>query len=173
MWLVHKQLCFSLINLYSCTWTVKLDTCNRIVKATNHSQSFQPNPLIIELLPIAIATTTYSEKKLWNFQNWGIFYSDNVSTGYIILIVFVVFRKLYRLWLIGNKTSCRPFLSVIILVIDKSNFSLAIVRFCQSLVWLQTTLGPITITNKVNYPISAKKKITIVNSVTLSSNDIK
>ena len=91
----------------------------------------------------------------------------------LILIVFVVFRKLYRLWLIGNKTLCRPFLSVIILVIDKSNFSFAIVRFCQSLVWLQTTLGPITITNKVNYSISAKKKITIVNSVTLSSNDIK
>ena len=173
MWLVHKQLCFSLINLYSCTWTVKLDTCNRIVKATNHSQSFQPNPLIIELLPIAIATTTYSEK------NCGIsrieeFFTQTMSLpDILILIVFVVFRKLYRLWLIGNKTSCRPFLSVITLVIDKSNFSLAIVRFCQSLVWLQTTLGPITITNKVNYPISAKKKITIVNSVTLSSNDIK
>ena len=91
----------------------------------------------------------------------------------LILIVFVVFQKLYRLWLIGNKTLCRPFLSVIILVIDKSNFSFAIVRFCQSLVWLQTTLGPITITNIVNYPISAKKKITIVNSVTLSFNDIK
>ena len=88
----------------------------------------------------------------------------------LILIVLVVFRKLYRLWLIGNKTLCRPFLSVIILVIDKSKFSFAIVRFY---VWLQTTLGPITITNKVNYPISAKKKITIVNSVTLSSNNIK
>ena len=63
----------------------------------------------------------------------------------LILIVFVVFRKLCRLWLIGNKTLCRPFLSVIILVIDKSNFSFVIVRFCQSLVWLQTTLDPLLI----------------------------
>ena len=39
-------------------------------------------------------------------------------------------RKLYILWIIDNRTSCRPFQSVIILVINKSDSRRAIVRFC-------------------------------------------
>ena len=37
-------------------------------------------------------------------------------------------------------TSCRPILSVIILVINKSDSHFAVVRLCYSLVWLQTEL---------------------------------
>ena len=58
-------------------------------------------------------------------------------------------RKLLFLWLIGNKTSCRPIRSVIILVINKSESRCAVVRFCYHSHdnrpnW--TPLSPITIT---------------------------
>ena len=42
-------------------------------------------------------------------------------------------------------TSCRPIQSVVILVIKKSDSRFAVIRFCQSLVWLQTPLVPSTI----------------------------
>ena len=44
--------------------------------------------------------------------------------------------------------------SVVILVIDKSDSRFAVVRFCQSLVWLQTELDstPITVINKYFLP---------------------
>ena len=54
--------------------------------------------------------------------------------------MYLFFRKLKWLWLFGNRTSCYPILSVIILVINKSDSHLAIVWFCWSLVWLQTEL---------------------------------
>ena len=41
-------------------------------------------------------------------------------------------------------TSCRPVQSVVILVIKKSDSRFAVIRFCQSLVWLQTPLVPST-----------------------------
>ena len=64
---------------------------------------------------------------------------DIVSTGDICFKCFF-FRKFKWLWLIGNRTSCRPILSLIILVINKSDSRLAVVRFFWSLVWLQTEL---------------------------------
>ena len=42
--------------------------------------------------------------------------------------------------LIGNRTSCRPHQSVIILVINKSDSRFTVVRFCLSLVRFQTKL---------------------------------
>ena len=42
-------------------------------------------------------------------------------------------------------TSCRPIQSVVILMIKKSDSRFAVIRFCQSLVWLQTPLVPSTI----------------------------
>ena len=50
-------------------------------------------------------------------------------------------RKLLFLWLIGNMTLCHPIRSEIILVKNKSSFRFAVVRFCESLDWLQTELG--------------------------------
>ena len=37
---------------------------------------------------------------------------------------------IYRTWPIGNRASCRPIRSVIILVVNKSNSRCAVVRFC-------------------------------------------
>ena len=64
------------------------------------------------------------------------------------LNVFVGFWKLQWLRLIGNRTSCCPILSVIILMINKLDSCLAVVNFvnhshdCRPN-W--TPLGPITI----------------------------
>ena len=57
--------------------------------------------------------------------------------------MYFFFRKLYWLWLIGNRTSCCAILSVIILVINESDSRFTVVRFCWSLVWLQTELDSI------------------------------
>ena len=67
---------------------------------------------------------------------------NTVSTGDFCpkCICFPLGVKLYQSWLIGNRTSCRQILSVIILVIDKSDSRFAVARFCQSLAWLQTEL---------------------------------
>ena len=56
------------------------------------------------------------------------------------LIIFLFLGNCDFLWLIGNRTSCRPIQSVIILVINKSDSRFAVVRFCLSLIWLQTEL---------------------------------
>ena len=62
----------------------------------------------------------------------------------LVLNVFVFIRKLQRLWLVGNRTSCCPILSVV----NKSDSRVAVARFCLSLDdygpnW--TPLAPITI----------------------------
>ena len=51
-----------------------------------------------------------------------------------------IFFKLKWLPLIGNRTSCCPILSVIILVINKSDSHFAFIWFWSSLTWLQTKL---------------------------------
>ena len=56
------------------------------------------------------------------------------------LFIFLFLGNCNFLWLIGNRTSCRPIQSVIILVINKSDSRFAVVRFCLSLIWLQTEL---------------------------------
>ena len=56
------------------------------------------------------------------------------------LIIFLFLGNCNFLWLIGNRTSCRPIQSVIILVINKSDSRFAVVWFCLLLVWLQTEL---------------------------------
>ena len=53
-------------------------------------------------------------------------------------------------------TSCRPIQPVIILVIKKSDSRFAVIRFCQSLVWLQTPLVPSTI---IIYLLSGKTSL--------------
>ena len=53
-------------------------------------------------------------------------------------------------------TSCRPIQSVVILVIKKSDSRFAVIRFCQSLVWLQTPLVPSTI---IIYLLSGKTSL--------------
>ena len=76
-------------------------------------------------------------------ENWEIskfFALDIVLTGDICPKCIFLGGKLLWLWLIGNRTSCHPIQSVIILVIDKSDSRFAVVRFCKSLVWLQTEL---------------------------------
>ena len=63
--------------------------------------------------------------------------------------LFIFSRKLSFLWLIGNKTSCRPIRSVIILVTNKSDSRCAVVRFCYHSYDYRpncTPLNPITIT---------------------------
>ena len=44
--------------------------------------------------------------------------------------LFFFSRKLYFLRLIGNKISCHPFLSVMIIVTNKSDSRFLVVRFC-------------------------------------------
>ena len=66
----------------------------------------------------------------------------------------ILFSEIVILWLIGNKTSCRPIRSVIILVINKSDSRCADVRFCYHSYdyrpnW--TPLSPITITYSYMY----------------------
>lgn len=53
-------------------------------------------------------------------------------------------------------TSCRPIQSVVILKIKKSDSRFAVIRFCQSLVWLQTPLVPSTI---IIYLLSGKTSL--------------
>ena len=63
--------------------------------------------------------------------------------------LFFFSRKLYFLWLIGNKILCRPIRSVIILVIKKSESYCVVVRFCYHSYdyWPNwTRISPITIT---------------------------
>ena len=96
------------------------------------------------MITLTIATITYPKK------NWGIskmeefFTLNTVSTGDVCSKCILFFGggggKLYQSWLIGNRTSCRQILSVIILVIDKSDSRFAVTRFCESLAWLQTEL---------------------------------
>ena len=75
----------------------------------------------------------------------------------ILMRIFPFFHNLASLfskiviflWLIGNKTSCRPIRSVIILAMNKSDSRCAVVRFCYHSYdyrpnW--TPLSPITIT---------------------------
>ena len=83
--------------------------------------------------------------KTGEFPKWKNIYLENdiVSIGDICSRCFFFFRKLYWLWLIGNRTSCRAILSVIILVINESDSRFTVVRFCWSLVWLQTELDSI------------------------------
>ena len=69
---------------------------------------------------------------LMKTYNWCLF---SFSSFVIILSSFV--------WLIDNRTSSRPILSVIILLINKCNSLCAVVRFLWSLVWLQTELDSI------------------------------
>ena len=53
----------------------------------------------------------------------------------------LAFRRVHvSEWLIGNRTSCRQILSIMIRVINKSDSCFAFARFCKSLVWLQTEL---------------------------------
>ena len=65
---------------------------------------------------------------------------DIVSTGDIRHKCINFFQKLKWLWLIGNRTSCCPILSSIILVINKLDFHFVVIQFCLSLVWLQSKL---------------------------------
>ena len=47
-----------------------------------------------------------------------------------ITCLFFFSQKLQFLWLIGNKTSCRPIQSAVTLVINKSDSHCPVVRFC-------------------------------------------
>ena len=66
-------------------------------------------------------------------------------------LAILLFSEIVILSLIGNKTSCRPIPSVIMLVINKSDSRCTVVRFCYHLYdyrpnW--TTRSPITIINR-------------------------
>ena len=50
------------------------------------------------------------------------------------------FSEIVMIMINGNRTSCRPIPSVIILMINKSDSRFAVVPFCYSLVWLQIEL---------------------------------
>ena len=85
---------------------------------------------LVHFLLQKMSTVTFSFMKTFN---WWLFFSQILSW----------------FWLIGNRTSCRPILSVIILVINKSDSRCAVVRFCYHSYdyrpnW--TPLCPITIT---------------------------
>ena len=77
-------------------------------------KSTQRNSPITELITITIATITYPEKKLGNFQ---IVCFRHCCTGDVCPKIF--FRKLLWFLLIGDRTSCHLILSEIIIVIDK------------------------------------------------------
>ena len=94
------------------------------------------------MITLTIATITYPKK------NWGISKMEEFFYFKHCLYRRCLFKmhffggggELYQSWLIGNRTSCRQILSVIILVIDKSDSRFAVTRFCESLAWLQTEL---------------------------------
>ena len=72
-----------------------------------------------------------------------------------ITCLFFFSQKLQFLWLIGNKTSCRPIQSAVTLVINKSDSHCPVVRFCYHSYdnrpnW--TPLSPTTITYYYRLP---------------------
>ena len=74
----------------------------------------------------------------------------------------------------GNRTSCRPIRSVIILVINKSDSRCAVVRFCYHSYdyrpnW--TPISPITIT-KIFSPISFKNRAQLITRFNLTDRVI-
>ena len=75
----------------------------------------------------------------------------NFLPFFFITWLFFLSRELILLWLISNKTLCRPNRSVTMLVMNKSDSRCAVVRICHSydyrLNW--TLLSPITITKTV------------------------
>ena len=93
-------------------------------------------------------------KKKKKKKKWGIskmkksFIWDNVSTAYVCSKCICFFRKLKRLWLIGNRTSCLLIPFVIILVTDNSHSDFVNHSFDYRPNW--TPLGHISIIDCVN-----------------------
>ena len=78
--------------------------------------------------------------KPWNVYASFVSISMQIFPFFRYLIIFIFLGNWNFLLLIGNRTSCCPIQSVIILVINKSDSRFAVVRFCLSLAWLQTEL---------------------------------
>ena len=139
--LIHLPSCYRTV----CYWTACYRVvCYQTVQQTNHIQSCSLNQPIATLVSITIETVY----KLLNLCILCQFFKGKISLCHITWLLFFSL-KLQFLWLIGNRTSCRPIRSIIILVVNKSNSRCAVVRFCYHSYdyrpnW--TPLSPITIT---------------------------
>ena len=69
------------------------------------------------------------------------------------------------MWLIGNRSSCCPIQSVIILVINKWDSCFMVVWFCESLISLQTELNSTQFYNLPLYTVSIFRLIHLVNRI--------
>ena len=107
--------------------TVVIGQCNRTVGCNRTPLTGQlKQPIILSLLCQSPnhrndhnnhGNDHLSKEKLWHFQNGGIFNKRHCRHWRYLFYVYLFFRKLKWLWLIGIRPSCRPILSVIIRVI--------------------------------------------------------
>ena len=116
-------------------WNQTVD-CNRIPEigklhqpSAIHIKCIWLNPPITSFITITIATTTDPTKLgISKMDEFVILDSDSASTWYWKFFykkgMRLFSRKLWWLWLIGNRTSCRPIRSVTILVIKQSGLLL-------------------------------------------------
>ena len=111
--------------------------------------SVRPRALAFKFLPSLIISGSRGGHRM--FTSPFVSFLCKFSPSFITWLFFFS-RKLQFLWLIGNKTSCRPIRSVIILVMNKSDSRCVVVRFCYHSYdyrpnW--TPLSPITITYRL------------------------